>query len=44
MGNVIQRDAANRLRIRNWESVARDKEEGRKNVGEDMARKRAEAT
>jgi hypothetical protein len=41
--DVIQRDAANLLRIRNWKAVARDKEEWRKNVGDAMARKWAEA-
>jgi hypothetical protein len=41
--NVIQRDAANLLRIRNWKAVARDKQEWRKNVGDAMARKWAEA-
>jgi len=41
--DVIQRDAANLLRIRNWKAAARDKEEWRKKVGEAMARKRAEA-
>jgi hypothetical protein len=39
--DVLQRDAANLLRIRNWKAVARDKE-WRKKVGEAMARKRAE--
>jgi hypothetical protein len=39
----IQRDTDNLLRIRNWKSVARDKEEWRKKVGEAMSRKRAEA-
>jgi hypothetical protein len=38
---VIQRDAANLLRIRNWKAAARD-EEWRKKVGEAMALKRAE--
>jgi hypothetical protein len=41
--DVIQRDAANLLRIRNWKAAAGDKEEWRKKVGEEMARKRAEA-
>jgi hypothetical protein len=41
--DVIQRDAANLLRILNWKAVARDKEEWRKKVGEAMARKMAEA-
>jgi hypothetical protein len=41
--DVIQTDAANLLRIRNWKAVARDNEEWRKKVGEAMARKRAEA-
>jgi hypothetical protein len=38
--DVIQRDAANLLRIRIWKATARDKEEWRKKVGEAMARKR----
>jgi hypothetical protein len=42
--DVIQRDAANLLRIRKWKAAARDKEECRNKVGEAMARKRAEAT
>jgi hypothetical protein len=33
MGNVIQRDSANLLRIRNWKSAARNKGEWRKKVG-----------
>jgi hypothetical protein len=37
--DVIQRDAANLLQIRNWKATARDKEEWRKKVGEVMARK-----
>jgi hypothetical protein len=41
--DVIQRDAGNVLRIRNWKAVARDKEEWRKKVGEAMTQKRAEA-
>jgi hypothetical protein len=41
--DVIRRDAANLLRIRNWKAAASDKEEWRKKVGEAMARKRAEA-
>jgi hypothetical protein len=41
--DVIQTDAANLLRIRNWKAVARDNEEWRKKVGEAMDRKRAEA-
>jgi hypothetical protein len=41
--DVIQRDAVNLLRIRNWKAAARDKGEWRKKVGEAMARKRAEA-
>jgi hypothetical protein len=41
--DVIQRDAANLLRIRNWKAAARDKEEWRKKVGEAMALKRSEA-
>jgi hypothetical protein len=41
--DVIQRDAANLLRIRNWKAAARDREKWRKKVGEAMARKRAEA-
>jgi hypothetical protein len=41
--DAIQRDVANLLRIRNWKSVARDKEEWRKKDGEAMARKWAEA-
>jgi hypothetical protein len=40
--DVIQRDAANLVRIRNWKAVARDKKEWRKKVGEAMDRKRAE--
>jgi hypothetical protein len=40
--DVIQRDAANLLRIRNWKAAARDKEEWRKNVGETTAQKWAE--
>jgi hypothetical protein len=40
--DVIQRDAANLLHIRNWKAAARGKEEWRKKVGEAMARKRAE--
>jgi hypothetical protein len=35
---VIQRDAANLLRIRNWKTAARDKEGWRKKVGEAMDR------
>jgi len=35
--DVIQRDAANLLRIRNWKAAARDKE-WRKKVGEAVAR------
>jgi hypothetical protein len=42
--DVIQRNAANLLQIRNWKAAARDKEEWRKKVGEAMARKRAEAS
>jgi hypothetical protein len=38
--DAIQRDAANLLRIRNWKSVTRDKEE---EGWETMARKRVEA-
>jgi hypothetical protein len=41
--DVIQRGAANLLRIRNWKAAARDKEEWRKKIGEAMARKLAEA-
>jgi hypothetical protein len=41
--DVIQRDVASLPRIRNWKSVARNKEERRKKVGEAMARKRTEA-
>jgi hypothetical protein len=41
--DVIQRGAANLLRIRNWKAAARDEEKWRKKVGEAMARKRAEA-
>jgi hypothetical protein len=41
--DVIQRDAANLLRIRNWKAAARDEEEWRKKVGEAMTLKRAEA-
>jgi hypothetical protein len=41
--DVIQRGAANLLRIRNWKAAARDKEEWRKKFGEAMALKRAEA-
>jgi hypothetical protein len=41
--DVIQRDAANLLRIWNWKAAARDREEWRKKVGEAMTRKRAEA-
>jgi hypothetical protein len=41
--DVIQRDEANLLRIRNWKAAPRDKEEWRKKVGEAMALKRAEA-
>jgi hypothetical protein len=41
--NVIHRDAANLLRTGNWKAAARDKEEWRKKVGEDMTRKKAEA-
>jgi hypothetical protein len=41
--DVIQRDAANVLRIRKWEAEARDKEEWRNKFGEAMARKRAES-
>jgi hypothetical protein len=40
-GNIIQRDAANLLRIRNRKAAARN-EEWRRKVGEVMARKRAE--
>jgi hypothetical protein len=40
---IIQRDAANLHWIRNWKSVARDKEAWRKKVVEAMARKWAEA-
>jgi hypothetical protein len=42
MEYVIQRDAANLLRFRNWKVAARDKE-WRKKVGEAMVRRRAEA-
>jgi hypothetical protein len=42
--DVIQRNAANLLQIRNWKAAARDKEEWRKKVGEAMARKRAKAS
>jgi hypothetical protein len=41
--DVIQRDAANLLRIQNWKTAAGDKEEGMKKVGEAMAGKLAEA-
>jgi hypothetical protein len=41
--DAIHRDAANLLRIRNWEAAARDKGEWRKKVGEAMARKQTEA-
>jgi hypothetical protein len=41
--DIIQRDAGSLLQIRNWKAAARDKEEKRNNVGEAMARKRAEA-
>jgi hypothetical protein len=41
--DVIQRDAANLLQIRNWKAVATD-EEWRKTVGEAMAQKRAEVS
>jgi hypothetical protein len=41
--DVIQRDAANLLQIRNWKATARDNEEWRKKVGDAMSRKRAEA-
>jgi hypothetical protein len=41
--DVIQRDAANLLRIRNWKGAARDKEKWRKKVRKTMARKRAKA-
>jgi hypothetical protein len=41
--DVIQRDAANLLRIRNWKAAARDKQEWSKKVGEAMARKKTEA-
>jgi hypothetical protein len=41
--DAIQRDAAILLRIRTWKAAARDKEKWRKNVGEAMTRKRAEA-
>jgi hypothetical protein len=35
--DVIQRDAANLIRIHNWKAAARDKGEWRKKVGEAMA-------
>jgi hypothetical protein len=35
--DVIQRDAANLLRILNWKAAARDEEEWRKEVGEVVA-------
>jgi hypothetical protein len=41
--DVMQRDAANLLTIRNWKAAARDKEEWRNKVRESMARKQAEA-
>jgi hypothetical protein len=41
--DVIQRNAANLLRIRNWKAAARDKDEWRKKAGEATVRKRAEA-
>jgi hypothetical protein len=41
--DVIQRDAANLLRILNWRSVARYKEEWKKKVGKAVTRKRTEA-
>jgi hypothetical protein len=41
--DIMQRDAANLLQIRNWKAAERDKEEWKKTVGEAMARKRAEA-
>jgi hypothetical protein len=39
--DVIQRDAANLLRIRNWKVAAGDTEEWRKKFGEARVRKRA---
>jgi hypothetical protein len=42
--DVVQSDAANVLRIRNWEAAERDEEEWRKWTGEAMARKRAETS
>jgi hypothetical protein len=41
--DVIQRDAANLLGIRNWKAAARDTELWGKKFGETTARKRAEA-
>jgi hypothetical protein len=40
--DVIQRDAANLLRIRNWKAAVQDEEKWRKKVGEAVGRKRAE--
>jgi hypothetical protein len=41
--DVIQRDAANLLRIWNWKAAARDRSSGGRKFGETMALKRAEA-
>jgi hypothetical protein len=38
--DIIKRDTANLLRIRNWKPAARDREEWRKKVGEAMDRRR----